>query len=130
MNYKNSINSKNSLTFKSIFLGIVFGIFSCLILLTIFSFILIKIGYISNIINNILIYFTSAVSSFVSAYISLRILKKHGLFYGILIGFLLFLFFFIVGFFIERNTFTLFTLIRFFIMIIMGALGGIISANR
>lgn len=130
MSYKNSINSKNNLTFKSIFLGITFGILSCIILLIVFSFILVKIGRISNNINSILIYFTSGVSSFVSAYVSLRILKKHGLFYGILIGFLLFLFFSMIGFFIERNSFTLFTLVRFFIMIIMGALGGIISANR
>lgn len=130
MRYKNSIKSNRNKTFKSVFIGLALGLSLCAIFLLLFSFILLKLSLISDSIIYILTFTSSAISSLVSSYITVRMLKHNGLVYGALIGFLLFFFFTFIGFFISREPFSLFTLVKLFIMIFMGALGGIISANK
>ena len=130
MRYKNSIKSHHNNVCKSILIGLVFGILLCTVLLLLFSLVLLKLSLVSDNIIYTLTFTSSALSAFVSSYITLRLLKHNGFMYGILIGFLLFFFFTFIGFFISRESFSLFTLIKLFIMIFMGALGGIISANK
>ena len=129
MKYKKSNYSKYNNTLKAMSIGIFCGVVSCVLLLIIFSFVIVKIGHLSSNTVNVISFITNALGTFVAAYISLKILKKRGLVYGVIIGGTLFLFFTIIGFFLTRESFTLFTLIKLFIMIFTGALGGIISTN-
>lgn len=130
MKSKNAIASTNEHLAKAVFLGTVVGFSICAFLLILFSLILSRIGAQSDGVFTVFSFITNAATAFFAAYVSLKILKRQGLIFGAAVGFVLFLFFTILGFWLSREPFSLFTIAKFFIMIFMGAFGGIVGANR
>lgn len=130
MKNKNTTVSKNERIFKAMCMGLIVGFAVCVFLLVLCSFILVKTGSLSDNTFTTFSFIITAITTFLVAYVALKILKHHGLFFGATVSFMLFLFFTVLGFWLSREPFSLFTIAKFFIMIFMGAFGGIVGANR
>lgn len=130
MKHNSSNVLKKEVIPKALAFGIISGTLICTLFLLLFSFILTKAGIVSDTVVNVISFVIDALGAFSAGYTSLIILRQKGLVYGLITGLLLFFFLTIIGFLVSREPFTLFTVLKLFIMIFMGALGGVVSANR
>lgn len=70
------------------------------------------------------------IGAFVSGFVSVNFKKHHGLLVGCFSGFLIFFVISFVGIVVFKNTFTVFSLVKLLLLILFGALGGIVSVNK
>lgn len=110
--------------------GIISSVLFYFLSLIIFSFIFAKT---SNIPQSFIIPITigvAGIGSFLGGYISARKSKKRGMFNGIICALLLFIIMVIGSLIISNEPFTIVSIIRFMLMILTGAIGGIIGVNK
>lgn len=132
MSYRKSsyAQEKSSNLLKALTIGTFMGAFTCVILMAILAIIFVKMRNIPQGIIIPLASMCSGIGSFCSGYIATRILKANGLIYGMLSGLLLFLIILISGVALSGENLTLLTLIKFFLMIISGGIGGVLGVNK
>ena len=130
MSYSRAHKNHKSIPAKPLIFGVFFGSLSCAVLLCLAAFLFAKSGnFPQNFIKPITI-ILAAVGAYIGGYISGKISHEKGMFYGIACGFFMFILFFIGGFIVARDGVTMVTAIRFFAMLLSGAVGGIMGVNR
>lgn len=121
-NYKNSI--------KAVIWGLLAGSIVCTAFLFLFSLVFLKIKSVPFSMVNTLATICAAFGAFVSGYITVRIYRKNGFLYGATAGFVLFLILTVIGFIVSRDKFTYLTLVKFIVLTLMGAIGGVFGVNK
>lgn len=115
---------------KAILFGTITGTFSSIFILVVLSFLFVKSQNIPIFVITPLTMFIIALGAFVSGYISARILRNNGLLYGIISGFIMFIIVFISGLMISGREISTLSLVKLTLMLLMGAIGGIIGVNK
>ena len=118
----------------SYIIALSFGIMSSIAFyffaLILFSLIFSKTG---NIPQSFIIPITvgiAGIGSIIGGYITAKKSKKRGMLNGMLCAFILFVIMIIGSLIISNEPFTLVSVIRFMLMILTGAIGGIIGVNN
>lgn len=115
---------------KSIIWGTLFGsIISALLLFAVTVF-LAKTGFISENVISVLTLMISCLGVFFGSFIGARISKEKGLLIGMFVGLFMFIILLVVSFLIIREPISKLSLTKSLIMIITGAIGGIIGVNK
>lgn len=126
---KNSgISSSNYI--NPISIGTLSGLATCSLLLISLAFIFTKSSNPPHSVVDPLTITIAGIGAFVGGYFSSRISKENGMMYGMICAFIMFLFIFISGLISVRESITMSTLIRCILMLISGAVGGIIGVNK
>ena len=115
---------------KAIAIGSLCGLICCSLLLIFLAFIFTKSSNPPHTLVEPLMMVATGIGTFIGGYISSIISKEKGMLCGILCGFLMFIFIFIAGLISVRESLTILTLVRLSIMLVSGALGGIIGVNK
>lgn len=129
----NDFNSQNNQAVtitQNVLLGGAVGAAVCSALLALLSFLFVKFGTLPLHYLPIITTAVGSVGSFAGGYFSVKLHKKQGLILGALTGFLIFLivFFTGIGKGTEYNIGNL--VIKCSVMVVMGALGGIVKVNK
>lgn len=106
------------------------GIVICAIFLLIFTFFFTKSNNFPHSAIGILTTFIGGIGSFMAANICARILKTNGMRHGMICAFLMFLVTFICGIVTNGENVTFLSLVKLFLMLLCGAIGGIIGVNK
>ncbi|MGN0517583.1 MAG: TIGR04086 family membrane protein [Acutalibacteraceae bacterium] len=115
---------------KSIIWGTLFGsIFSALLLFAVTA-LLAKTGFISENVINVLTLMISCLGVLFGSFVGARISKEKGLLIGMFVGLFMFIILLVVSFLIIREPISKLSLTKSLIMIITGAIGGIIGVNK
>ncbi len=129
--YKSAKTDKNlSFIFKALLLGVLIGNIVCTVFMILFALIFVKLGAISQVLVQSFTLVAASFGALSASYVALSIHKEKGLCFGALTGFLMFVIFTLVGFIVSKESFTSFTLIKFILLIFVGAIGGVLGANR
>ena len=115
---------------KAIFFGTLFGVAFCALLLLLCTFLFTRV---KNVPEHVILPLTlgiSALGAFASGYVSVRISRAKGLLYGALSGFALFLVLLLAAFVFAREPLSIITLIRAVLLILSGAVGGVVGVNQ
>ena len=115
---------------RAVVIGAVCGAVLCAGLLAVFAFSFVKVGYIPQFAINPIIIAVSAFSAFVSGFFAAKVSKKNGLFFGAISGLLLFELFLLAGVIAFQGPPVLTTLTRFAVMVLAGAIGGLLSVSK
>ena len=115
---------------KSIVLGTAIGGVVCILCLVLFALLFVISKRIPQTMIQPLILVACAVGAFIGGYITVRIIRTKGLLFGILSGLLLFAIVCLVSVIAIRTPFSTYALIKGIIMMLMGAIGGIIGVNK
>ncbi|WP_050698126.1 TIGR04086 family membrane protein [Anaeromassilibacillus senegalensis] len=130
---KTTRSSKNNAVLgalRSIVIGSVVGAVLCAVLLAACAFGFVQAKHIPQFAIDPIIIAVSALSSFVAGYIAARMSKKNGLVLGALSGLFLFLLFLLAGVIALHEAFILSTLTRLAVMVLGGAIGGLIAVSK
>lgn len=129
------IKDKNNNSFwkfsKPLLISTLCGAALIAILLALVSCVLLWLGQIGTPVTSGAVIVISALSAFFAGIIIGRIARKNGLILGSITGLLLYFLIFIVSVFCgEFQLFTVSAVIRLTVMILAGALGGLLSVNK
>ncbi len=117
-------------TLRPIVFGAVGGALICAILLAVCAFAFVSSKHLPQSVIPSLVLAIVSVSAFFSGYIAAKTSHARGLMFGVFSALTLFLMFFICGIFVANETVTFSALMRLVIMLIVGAIGGIIGVNK
>lgn len=70
-----------------------------------------------------------AIGSFVAGNLAARLYRRRGLFLGLLTGLFLFMIITLISLAVNSSGFSLYTVIRFFIVVLSSVIGGIMGVN-
>lgn len=115
---------------RAIVFGTLFGVVLCVLCLLIASFAFVKAKTLPLNLIQIFILIICAFGAFWGGYITVRISKIRGMFYGMLSGLLLFAIQFVAGMIVTHDAITFYTLVKLFLMLLLGAIGGIVGVNK
>lgn len=115
---------------KSIILGTVIGAAVCALMLVLVSFIFVKIQSVSEIAIVPVAIFIASASAFIGGYISARIGKSMGIILGSITSLLMFVILLLIGIGVSGDNFGIVSLLRMALMLICGAIGGILGVNK
>jgi putative membrane protein (TIGR04086 family) len=115
---------------RAIVIGSVAGAALCAALLGIFALAFVTSGHIPQGFITPLVIGISALSSFTGGMVSAKISRKRGLAFGALSGLLLFILFLISGLIATREAVSAASAARMFVMLISGALGGLLGVSK
>lgn len=132
MKYDKSMKMDDAINkvIKGVFIGTLFGTFISIVLLIIFSVLFIKMKSIPSLAIEPISMAICAISAFLSSYISARIIRENGMIYGIISGFVMFMLMFFSWLIFNREAITTLILVKITLMLLMGAIGGIIGVNK
>ncbi len=132
MKYDKSMKMDDAINkrIKGLFIGTLFGTFISIILLILFSMVFIKMKSIPSLAIEPISMVICAISAFLSAYASARIIRENGMVYGIISGFVMFMLMFFSWMIFNREAITTLILVKITLMLLMGAIGGIIGVNK
>ena len=102
---------------KYLVIGCIAGLFLCAALLAICAFVFVSIGI-------------SALSAMFAGFLSAKLCHSKGLIMGLFSGLILFACVLISAFSTGGNVFTVSTAMRFLLMMIGGAFGGVLAVNK
>jgi putative membrane protein (TIGR04086 family) len=117
-------------TLRPIVFGAFGGALICAVLLAVCAFAFVSSKHLPQSMIQSLVLGIAAISAFFSGYIAAKISRARGLMFGVFAALALFLLFFICGIVVANETVAFSTLIRLIIMLIVGAIGGIIGVNK
>lgn len=115
---------------KAILVGNLVGTIVCVILLMISSILFVQSKHIPQSILTPLTVVISGIGAFIGSYITVRISKINGMLYGMASGFILFVILFIASLIIAREPLTMMTAIKAILLVLVGAIAGIIGVNK
>ena len=117
-------------TIRSLSFGVIAGAVFCALLLVICAFVVVSSEHLPQPLIQPIIVVISAAGAFLCGCVSARISKERGLLYGSFSALLLFLLLYLAGFTAVGEPMTPETLTRGLIMVIAGAIGGVLVVNR
>ena len=126
----NKSQNNNSKVLKSAVIGSFVGVGLCIVLLILSALALTKSSGIPHLAVSPLVMIIAGVGAFGGGYISAGIAKQNGMLCGIMCGFIMFIILFIAGLVAARTTLTMATVVRFILMLLAGAVGGIVGVNK
>lgn len=115
---------------RSVVIGAVCGAVLCAALLAAFAFGFVKTGYIPQFAINPIVIAVSALSAFAAGFFAAKVSGKNGLLFGALSGLLLFALFLLAGVAVFQGAPVMTTLTRFAVMVLAGAIGGLLSVSK
>ena len=115
---------------KAIVVGDIIGTLICIALTVIASFLFVKSKHIPQAMLTPLTIAIAAIGAFIGSYVTVRISKINGMLYGMASGFILFVILFISSLIIAREPLTMMTAIKAILLVLVGAIGGIIGVNK
>jgi putative membrane protein (TIGR04086 family) len=124
------VQGNMSKSIKSIVLGTAVGGIMCMLCLFVFAIFFVSAKVIPQTMIQPLILVSCALGAFIGGYITVRILRVQGLLFGILSGMLLFVIVCLVSVIAIREPFSTFALVKGVLMMLAGAIGGIIGVNK
>ncbi len=116
---------------KPLLISILCGAAMIAALLSLAAFVLLKVGQIGASVTGSIVVVICAASAIFAGAVAGRLFRKNGLIIGSMIGALLYFLLFVVS--VSCGAFPLFTaaaVTRFAVMVIGGALGGLLSVNQ
>ena len=129
-NRRNNLGYSSTKYLKPIGIGILSGLSTCSLLLIFIAFIFTKSSNPPHSVVDPMMLIVTGIGAFAGGYFSSRMSKEKGMMYGMICAFTMFVFIFIAGLISVRESITMTTLIRFILMLICGAVGGIIGVNK
>lgn len=111
-------------------LSVFFGLLFSFISLVAFSFLIFLAGGIGEGVMSFLTSVALVVGAFASGFISAKSFKRKGLVVGTFSGALMFFIISFIGFVFFGLGFGLYSIVRFFMLAIFGAIGGITGVNK
>lgn len=115
---------------RPIVFGAVAGAAVCMILLLILSLVLVAAKQMPQSLLQPITVFIAAVGAFFAGYVAAGMAKERGLIFGSGAGFFLFILLFLAGLAVTKESVSAFMLTKGLIMILTGAIAGILSVNR
>lgn len=115
---------------RSVVLGTAAGALMCIVCFIIFALLFVFAKTIPLTMIQPLVMLACALGAFVGGYVTIRLFRMQGMLFGILSGLLLFVLVWIVSAIAIREPLTLQALIKALLMILMGAVGGILGVNK
>lgn len=115
---------------KAIIFGTVIGAIVCTVMLLTVSFIFVKMQSVPEIAVIPAAIFIVCTGAFVGGYFSARIKKSMGMAVGALSGLLMFVVLLLIGLLFSGDSFGLISLLRMILMIVSGAIGGVLGVNK
>lgn len=114
---------------RAIVIGAVAGAALCAVLLAVCALAFVSSENIPHDFLPAFIIAVSVISSFFAGFITAKISKQRGLIYGSMAGLLLFVLFLISGLAASQNTVNSEAFLRFVIMLLSGAIGGLVAVS-
>ncbi len=127
---KYSFFNSNALNMAPVILGVAIGITLCVAMLFALAFIFLKSSRSPGSLVEPIMLMSAGIGAFGGGYFAARVSKEKGLIYGSLSSFVMFAFIFVAGLVSVRRPLSMITLVRLFIMLFSGSLGGVIGANK
>ncbi len=115
---------------RSIVIGSVAGAALCAALLGLCALGFVSAGHIPQSLISPMVIALSVFSSFMAGFIAAKVSHKRGLAYGALAGLMLFALFLISGLIASREALTVNAVMRMLVMILSGALGGLMAVSK
>lgn len=119
-----------ALYIKALILGTAVGCTVMALLMCMVSAVLLVSGKLPHNSVKWIMIVLSAVTAFISGYITSRVTKANGLVWGALSGVIFFIIILLAGLIDGDGNFTFITIIKFFVFVLFGALGGIKGVNK
>ncbi|MBR1779033.1 MAG: TIGR04086 family membrane protein [Clostridia bacterium] len=127
---KNTKNKSHVFLIKALIVGVLIGMLTCSIFLILFAGTFVKLGTMPQNVVQILSLASASVGAFIAGYVALRIYKEKGLYIGATAGGFVFVIFTLAGSIASGENLTQVTFIKLVVLIFLGALGGVIGANK
>lgn len=115
---------------KSIIWGTFSGSIICTILLFAAAFLFTKIGYIPDNMMSTVTVIITCIGVFFGGYIAAKISKQKGLLVGFMVGILIFLIITAISVIVIKQPVTLSVLTKAVIIIVTGAIGGLLGVSQ
>lgn len=115
---------------KLFFISELVGFLVCVSFSALFSLIFSKVPGVNFHLLSLFAVVSLALSAFSSGYVAANFKKQNGLTAGIIAGTVLFFVVLFVGKVVLVSGFTVFSLLKFVVSVIFGAVGGILAVNR
>ncbi len=117
-------------TLNIILISTCLGILTCAAMLALFTFIFTKSSSLPHSAIGILSTLIGGIGSFIAGNICAKILKSNGMKNGMICAFLMFLLIFICGIITNGENVSFLSLVKLFLMLLFGAVGGILGVNK
>lgn len=114
---------------KPIFFGLLAGITSLIIMLSLSAFLFVQSGGIPNFVLGPLTLIIISLSTFLSGYVSGHISENSGIIYGATCGVIIFSIIFLFGIITNNNTITLNLLLKGILIMLFSISGGVFGVN-
>lgn len=115
---------------KYLAIGCIAGLFLCAALLAVCAFVFVLLKTIPTQAIQAVSIAISALSAMFAGFLSAKLCHSKGLVMGLVSGFILFILVIISAFSTGGQVFTISTAMRFLLMIIGGAFGGVLAVNK
>lgn len=115
---------------RPVVFGAVAGAAVCMILLLVLSLVLVAAKHMPQSVLQPITVFIAAVGAFFAGYTAAKMSKERGLVYGASAGLFLFLLLFFAGLAVTKESVSAFMLTKGLIMVLTGAIAGILSVNK
>ena len=115
---------------KAAAVGAAIGLGICMLILTVIAFFIVKIQSFPEAMVVPAAIFTACIGAFCGGYFSARIKKNAGLAMGAICALVIFLVLLLVGISFEGDNFSTVSLLRLGVMLISGAIGGVLGVNK
>ncbi|MGN1457599.1 MAG: TIGR04086 family membrane protein [Acutalibacteraceae bacterium] len=115
---------------KAVAVGTVVGLVICMLILLVITFMLVKIQKFPETAVVPVAIFTACIGAFVGGYFSARVKKSNGLLMGAVCALVMFVVLLLVGIAFAGDIFGVVSLLRMGVMIISGAIGGVLGVNK
>lgn len=125
MSTKSNLNIK----LKPICLGLLSGIASLIIMLSLSAFLFVQSGGVPNFVLGPLSLIIISLSTFLSGYVSGHISENKGIIYGAICGIIIFSLMFLFGIITNNSTITLNLFFKGILIMLFSISGGILGVN-
>lgn len=115
---------------RSVLIGSLTGILICVFLLILCAFMFTKSNNLPYVMVQPMTIAIAGIGAFAGGYCSARVSMERGMMCGMMCGFIMFVAMFIAGLISVRESLTMITVIRFTLMLLTGAIGGIVGVNK
>lgn len=124
-----STKSNSNIKLKPIFLGLLSGITSLIVMLSLSAFLFVQSGSVPNFVLGPLSLIIISLSTFFSGYVSGHISENKGIIYGAICGIIIFSLIFLFGIITNNSNITLNLLLKGILIMLFSISGGVLGVN-
>jgi putative membrane protein (TIGR04086 family) len=111
-------------------MGVLSGFAVSSVFLCIFAFVFVGLKTIPQEAVSLFSLISAGLGAFSGGYVAVKFTKEKGMFFGMLVGFSLFFALLLISVSVVSEPFTLESLVKLFLMLLFGAIGGIVGVNK